>query len=222
MRFIENAIGKKIVMAITGLLMLAFIIIHLAGNSTIYFGWLNVYAEYLHSLPPLTWMCRIVMLIVFSIHLFFGVQLTMENRAAKPKAYAVKKSLRAAFSGKNMIWTGIIIAAFLIYHLLHFTIQTINPEISASMNADIMGRPDVFKMVTFSFQKFFVALIYIVAMTALFLHLKHGAQSFLQTFGANNERTLPVIIKAGTTAAVILFLGYISIPIIIFIGILRD
>ena len=221
MQLLKSTVGKKIIMAITGVLMLAFIIIHMIGNSTIYFGWLNAYVEHLHALPLLVWMFRIGMLTVFSIHVFFGITLTLENRAARPQAYTVKKSLRATFSGKNMIWTGLIIAAFLIYHLLHFTLQITHPEISSRMNLDVLGRPDVFKMVVLSLQKFFTAIIYVSAMIVLFLHLNHGIQSFFQTLGLNNDRTLPAITKAGTIAAVIFFLGYMAIPIAVFTGILK-
>ncbi len=201
--------------------MLLFIIIHVLGNSTIYFGWLNAYAEHLHALPPLVWTYRIVMIGVFSLHFFFGIQLTLENQSAKPRSYAVRRSLSATFAGKNMIWTGLIIGAFLIYHLLHFTLQVTNPEMSASRHLDAMGRPDVFRMVVSSFQNFFISFAYCGAVAALALHLTHGTQSFFQTFGLNNDTTLPVIIKAGTLAAFILFLGYIAIPVTIFTGIVK-
>jgi succinate dehydrogenase / fumarate reductase cytochrome b subunit len=147
--------------------------------------------------------------------------LTLENDKAKPRGYAVKKNLSATFAGKNMIWTGSIIGVFLVYHLLHFTVQVTNPEISAGRNLDAAGRPDVFHMLVLSFQRAFIASIYVGAMIALALHLVHGIQSFFQTLGLNNDRTFPVIIKSGTFAAVIIFLGYIAIPIIILVGILK-
>ncbi len=123
-------------MAVTGQVMVLFIIAHALGNSTIYFNWLNAYAEHLHDLPPLVWLYRIIMLTLFSVHVIIGIQLYLENRAAKPKAYAVQKRLSTTFAGKTMIWTGLLIASFLVYHLLHFTIQVINPEISAGANSD--------------------------------------------------------------------------------------
>jgi succinate dehydrogenase / fumarate reductase cytochrome b subunit len=120
-----------------------------------------------------------------------------------------------------MIWTGLITGAFLIYHLLHFTIQVIDPAASAGINADAMGRPDVAGMVITGFQNFFIALIYVAAMVALLMHLIHGIQSSFQTLGMNNDRTLPAIIKTGSFAAIILFLGYVSIPVIIFLGLMK-
>jgi succinate dehydrogenase / fumarate reductase, cytochrome b subunit len=131
MQFLKSSVGRKIMIAMTGTLMILFVIFHAIGNSTIYFHWLNAYAEHLHALPPLIWIYRIFMLLVLSVHVFFSMQLTLENHAAKPQAYALKKNLRATFASKNMIWTGMIIAVYLVYHLLHFTIRII-PELSAS------------------------------------------------------------------------------------------
>lgn len=171
MEFFKSTVGRKIVMAITGLMMLLFVIIHAIGNSTIYFSWLNAYAEHLHALPPLVWIFRLILVTMFLLHAIYGIQLTLENRAAKPRAYAVRKDLSTTFASKNMIWTGLLIAAFLIYHLLHFTFQVTNPEISAGRNPDELGRPDVFRMVVLSFQNFFISSMYILAMIALALHL---------------------------------------------------
>jgi succinate dehydrogenase / fumarate reductase cytochrome b subunit len=208
-------------MAITGQAMIIFITVHVLGNSTIFFGGLNSYAAKLHSLPLLVWIIRVIMFAALSIHVFFSIALTLENRKAKPDAYAVNKSLRATFASKNMIWTGLIIGAFLLYHLLHFTFQVIDPGLSASMNADALGRPDVAGMVISGFRTFSAALIYITAMTALVLHLIHGIQSSFQTLGLNNESTMPAVTRAGSIAAIVLFLGYISIPVIILLGIMK-
>src|ERR1700690_102405 len=100
MQFLSSSVGRKIVMAITGLMLLAFLLIHLLGNSLIYVGWINAYGEKLHSLPPVVWAFRLVMLCVFALHIYFGVTLALENNAVRPAPYAVKKNLRAAFSGK--------------------------------------------------------------------------------------------------------------------------
>jgi succinate dehydrogenase / fumarate reductase cytochrome b subunit len=223
MQFLKSSVGRKMVMSITGLMMVLFVVVHLLGNSSVFVGpdGINVYATKLHGLGPFVWMFRLVMLTMFSLHVFYGIQLTLENDKAKPQGYAVKKSLQTTFAAKNMIWTGVLIAAFLIYHLLHFTFQVISPEIAASRNMDAMGRPDVFRMVLSGFQQFTISLMYVGAMVALAFHLTHGIQSFFQTLGLNNDRTRPVITKAGTIAAIILSLGYVSIPIIIFLGILK-
>ncbi len=221
MQFLKSSIGRKLVMAATGLAMLFFIVVHVIGNSTVYFGWLNAYAEHLHALPPLVWLFRLTLLAMFLLHSFFGIQLTLENRASKPGSYAVRKSVRATFAGRTMIWTGLLIAAFLAYHLLHFTFQVTNPEISSGRNVDVVGRPDVSRMVLMSFRNVFISCIYVISMIALALHLSHGIQSFFQTTGLDNERVMPAIIKAGMITAVILLLGYISIPAAVMLRILK-
>lgn len=218
---IKSSIGRKILMAITGQLMILFVVFHLIGNSTLYFSWINTYAKHLHDFWPLVWIVRLVMITLLSLHVIFGIQLTLENRSSKPDAYALKKSLRATFFSKNMIWTGLFIAGFLVYHLLHFTVQMIHPEMSAKLNTDVMGLPDVFGMVVFSFQNFFILFLYIASLIALTLHLVHGLQSSFQTLGLNTDQTQPIIAKAGVIASLILLIGYASIPVVIFIGIVK-
>ena len=218
---INSSVGRKMLVAVTGQLMVLFIVIHVLGNTTVYFGGLNAYAEKLHSLPLLVWLTRGVMGVVLAVHLFFSIQVTLENWGSKPASYAVTKHLRSTVASRNMIWTGAVIGAFLIFHLLHFTFQVINPAFAAAANMDALGRPDVTLMVVASFQHFVASFIYIAAMVALGLHLVHGIQSSFQTLGINNERALPFVIKTGSVTAVILFLGYISIPIVILLGLLK-
>lgn len=224
MRVLENPVGRKMVMSITGLSMIGFILLHLLGNTTLFYGpdGINAYAEALHRFAALTWSFRMVMLILLLLHVFYGIRLTIENRAAKPQAYAVKESRAATFAGKSMIWTGLLIGGFIFFHLLHFTFQIISPENSAIAHPDVMGRPDVFMMVLSSFRKLFFSLLYLGAMAALGLHLTHSIQSAVQTLGLNSGRTLPKIIKAGTFAAILIFLGYAAFPIAVFTGLLKQ
>ena len=217
MQLFSSTVGRKILMAITGQLMVLFVVVHLLGNSTIYVGWLNAYAHHLHALPPLVWAFRLVMLLFVGIHACYGVMITLENNAANPGAYAVSRQLKATFSSKNMIWTGLLIMAFVVYHLCHFTAH-LTPDIVANKLPD--GGTDVFNMVVTSFQHGIIALIYVAAMIVLFLHLNHGIQSFFQTMGWNNDCSMPVISKVCRIIAVIFLIGYSSIPIVIFTRIL--
>jgi len=221
MKQLFSSVGKKILMAVTGQMLILFIIVHAAGNSTIYFGSLNAYAEHMHSLSPLVWTSRLAMLAIISFHIFSGIHLTLENRVAKPEPYAVRKNLRTTFASRNMIWTGLIIGGFLMYHLLHFTFQVTQPAFAASINIDTAGRPDVFGMVISGFQNIMISITYIVSMAALLLHLSHGIQSSFQSLGLSNECTLPVIEKSGSVMAYILFMAYIAIPIIIVFGLMK-
>jgi len=216
-----STVGRKILMAITGQMMILFVVIHVLGNTTIYFGTLNAYAAALHALPFLLWATRLFMFSMLCLHVWLGIVITLENRKAKPQTYSVTNHLSATFAGKNMIWTGTLIAAFLVYHLLHFTVQVIMPQSSALRNPDALGRPDVLMMVVQSFRHVSIAAAYVLSVTALLLHLMHGIQSSFQTWGANNDRTMPFVRGGGTLAAVLLFLGYAAIPMVIVAGMLR-
>ncbi len=218
---LNSCVGRKMLVAVSGQFMVLFIIVHVLGNSTIFFGGLNAYAEKLHSLPLLVWKTRIFMSIILAVHVFFSIQITLENWKSKPANYAVTKNLRSTFASRTMIWTGALIGTFLVFHLLHFTFQIINPSFAASANMDALGTPDVTLMVISGLQHFVSSFIYIAAMIALALHLFHGIQSSFQTLGLNSERTMSFITKTGSVAAIILFLGYIAIPVIILLGLLK-
>jgi succinate dehydrogenase / fumarate reductase, cytochrome b subunit len=221
MQFLTSSIGRKILMAITGICLALFAMIHLVGNTTI-FGWIpggiNAYAHHLHAFPPVVWAFRAVMLAIVGVHILFGIQLTIENRGGRPQQYAVKATQKATFASENMIWTGLLLLAFIVYHMLHFTAKVVP---GMELVTDAEGVVNVYAMVVAGFRNIFVSLIYVAAMVALFLHISHGIQSFFQTMGWNNDRTLPVIVKAGTLVALVLFLGYVTIPLTIFAGILK-
>lgn len=219
MQLIRSSVGRKILMAVTGLILILFVIVHLLGNSSIFLGpnGINAYAEHLHALGPLVWIFRLVMLSVFGLHILLGITLTLENRAATPQSYAVKKRLRATFSGETMIYTGLILLAFVVYHLLHFTIHLVGPGVGI----DPEGRADVFTMVVTSFHNFFTVFLYVGSMVVLFLHLSHGVQSLFQTLGLSNDKLLPGYEKGGKGLSLILLVGYISIPVSIILGLVK-
>jgi succinate dehydrogenase / fumarate reductase cytochrome b subunit len=217
----SSTVGRKILMAVTGQMMIVFVVVHVLGNSAIYFSTLNAYAAALHALPVLLWAVRLFMFSMLCLHVWLGIVITLENRKAKPQTYSVTNHLSATFAGKNMIWTGTMIAAFLVYHLLHFTVQVLMPQSSALRNPDSLGRPDVFMMVVQSFRHVSIAAVYVLSVAALLLHLMHGIQSSIQTWGANNDRTMPLVRGGGTLAAVLLFLGYAAIPVVIAASLLK-
>lgn len=210
-------------MAITALIMLFYLIAHLLGNLLIFKGpsWFNAYASMLREFGLLLWTIRIVMLVAFLIHLTLAIQLTIENNKARPLSYRFQKNLRSTFASRNMIWSGIIIALYIIYHIFNFTIPLINPEFSAHRNIDTIGRPDVFSMVITNLEMITINAVYTIAIIALVLHLSHGIQSLFQTLGLNSEKTIPLMIKAGTIISIIIMVGFLSIPLAILTGILR-
>ena len=223
MNLFTSTVGRKILMAVTGLMLVGFITVHLLGNLSIFWGAdaINAYAKHLHDLGPLVWIFRLVMLCLFAIHITFGVQLYLENKAANPEPYAVQKTLVTTFSAKTMVFTGLIILAFLIYHLLHFTVQVTNPDISAHNLPLVDGHLDVFTMVVMSFQKVFIAIIYMIAMVALFLHLSHGVSSWVQTLGWSTGPSQDKVTALGKLVAIVYGLAYIAIPLFILAHIVK-
>ncbi|WP_029917571.1 succinate dehydrogenase cytochrome b subunit [Pelobacter seleniigenes] len=224
MNLFTSTVGRKVLMAVTGLLLVLFVTVHLLGNLSVFAGpdGINAYAKHLHDLGPLVWIFRLVMLGLFAIHITFGIQLYLENRNANPEQYAVQKTLVTTFSAKTMVFTGLIILVFLIYHLLHFTVQVTNPAISAShLPLDAAMRPDVFSMVVLSFQKVFISVVYIIAMIALLLHLSHGISSWVQTLGWSTGPSQDKVRPFGKFLAIVYGLAYIAIPLFILARIVK-
>lgn len=219
----SSTVGRKIVMSITGLFMILYVIAHVLGNYTIFAGAINDYAEALRQWPYAVglWLSRTILLVSIVVHSWYGIILYLENRKSKPEGYAVKSYRSASFAGRTMIWSGLIIGAFIIYHLLHFTFNIIYPGFSSISHPDSLGRPDVFFMIVISFQEIGIVGVYIAGISALGLHLLHGIESSVQTLGLNNDRTLPVVVKTGIAAAVVVFLAYAMIPITIFAGLFK-
>jgi len=220
MDILKSTVGRKIVMALTGQMMVLFVIAHVLGNSTLFLGSINAYAAGLHALPPLLWAFRSVMVAAIALHVYFGIQLSLENSDARLQDYVRKQDLTATFAGRNMIWTGSAIGAFLLYHLLHFTFQVIDPATAAAAHPDGLGRPDVFSMVMSAFRRGGVVALYAAGLAAVWLHLSHGIQSSFQTWGLNGERSFPFIRRGGPVAAVLLLIAYAAIPVAIFTGFL--
>jgi succinate dehydrogenase / fumarate reductase cytochrome b subunit len=187
MRFLENTVGRKIVIAVTGQLMAVFAIFHLLGN---YF---NPYSMKFPDIGSFIWLARLAMLLSFGLHTFFGIQAELENHKARTGPYALKKSISTTFAAKTMIWSGILSGVFIIFHLLNFTFSVIDE----------------------SFQdNYAVALGYTIGLSAVCLHLYHGIASFFQTMGWNSEKSLSVITMAGKGMALLLFAGFICIVVL--------
>jgi succinate dehydrogenase / fumarate reductase cytochrome b subunit len=219
MQVFSDSIARKAVMAVTGLLMVLFVVGHLLGNLTIFAGaeGLNGYAAKLHQLAAVVWGNRLVMGAAVLLHLVLAIQITLENSAAKPDKYAVSTSLRATFASKTMIWTGVIIGAFVVYHLLQFTLR-VTPDVVVGLDA--AQRFDVFTMVVTSLGKAAIAAIYVGAVFALFLHLSHGIQSAFQTLGISNGFLLPRYTVAGKVLSGLFLVGFAAIPVVILVGLL--
>lgn len=220
-RFYQSSIGKKWIVALTGLVLVGYVLGHLAGNLQIYLGQdqLNKYALFLHSMGPLLWVIRIFLIAAFIAHITVTIQLSAGNRAARPDAYAEKKSQRSTLASRTMIMSGLIVLCFVIYHLLHFTVRVIPKEFADYH--DSIGRHDTYRMVVEGFLFWPASIFYVLGVGLLCVHLSHGFSSFLQTMGLTNVHNLNTLVRGGRILAVLVFLGYTSIPVSVLTGLIK-
>ena len=214
--FWGSTVGKKVVMAVTGVIMFGFIIGHLLGNLQVYEGpaKLNAYGAFLHSIGELLWPVRIVMLLAVTLHIVATVQLALRTKAARPVGYSRKKAINSSYASRTMYWSGPIVAAFIIFHLLHLTAGYIHPGAGF-----IEG--DVYHNVVAGFQVWWVSAWYIFAVSLLGLHLRHGLWSMFQTLGIHQPQHTARLKQAAAVIALLIVLGYISIPISVLLGLVK-
>ena len=214
--FWASTVGKKIVMAVTGAVLFGFVIAHLAGNLQVFEGpaKLNAYGAFLHSIGELLWPARIVLLVCVGLHIVATVQLALRKNAARPVGYSRKQSVNSTYASRTMYWSGPIVLAFIIFHLLHLTAGYIVPGA-----AYIPG--DVYHNVVSGFQVWWVSVAYIVAISLLGLHLRHGLWSMFQTVGIHQPQFTAFFKTAALVIALLIVLGYISIPISVLLGLVK-
>ena len=218
-----SSLGKKYIMAITGLAMFGFVVVHMVGNLQVFLGpeFINDYGYFLQSKPELVWPARIVLSAMVVLHIWAAIKLSAENRAARPKGYGTYQIVAASYASRTMLVSGIVLLAFIIYHLLHFTVQI--PGINFT-NADFRvledakGRHDVFTMMILGFRQPIVSGFYIIAMTLLSLHLSHGVSAMFQSLGWKKKSYANALNGFATAISIFIFVGYISIPIAILLG----
>lgn len=227
-----SSIGRKILMAATGLVLVGFVTGHLVGNLQIFAhpDKINGYAHFLQSLGPALWGIRLFLLACVAIHVWAAVTLVLENWEARgPEAYGIRKWLNAILASRYMKHTGVVVLAFIIYHLAHFTIgaaqadsfKSALPEYAMKGEFHLLGFPivaqgqavhDVYSMVFLGFAHPWVSLFYIVAVALLSLHLLHGVDSMFQTFGLRNHRWAPCLRRVVALYCLAYFLGNLAIP----------
>lgn len=220
-RFYVSSIGKKILVALTGLGLAGFLLGHLLGNLLIYVGpdAINAYAVKLKDLGPLLWVARIGLLAMVGIHIVATIQLTKANRAARLDTYGKEATQVASKSSRIMIWSGLTILAFVIYHLMHFTLHAGNDYSSYMTMLGDREVHDVYKMVIDGFSWAPASLFYIIAMVLLCSHLSHGVASIFQTLGLATQQTWPIFQRLGQAYALLILVGNCSIPVaILFFG----
>jgi succinate dehydrogenase / fumarate reductase cytochrome b subunit len=220
----SSSIGKKIVMALTGLALVGFILVHMLGNLKIYKGEaaFNAYALWLREVGgPLLgheqalWIFRLVLLGAVALHMLAAWQLTRMSWAARRDGYEEKQSLEASYASRTMRWGGVLIALFVVYHILHFTLGAVG------YGAGQFKPLSVYRNVVLGFSVWYVSAFYIVAQLFLGLHLYHGVWSMVQTLGVVTARGDRAYRAAGTLIAVAVVCGNVSIPIAVLLGILK-
>lgn len=206
LRFWNTTIGKKAIMASTGVILAGFVVAHLLGNLQIFLGpeQFNGYARTLRNLPELLWPARIVLLVSVILHIWSSLHLAVTKSEARPIGYVKSKPTGSSYASRTMYWSGPIIAAFVIYHLMQFTFGA-------------GGTPyqefDAYGNVINGFRVPVVAAFYIIAMGLLCLHLRHGLWSMVQSLGFAHPRHTPAIKRAASLISLFIFFGFISIPI---------
>lgn len=218
--FLRSSIGRKWIVALTGLILVGFVAGHLVGNLLVFVGpdALNEYAVFLHHFlhGGAIWIARIVLLASVGAHIYFTILLTRENRAARQQRYAVEVTQNASSGSRWMIWSGLLVLAFIIFHLLHYTVR-----IDAGFRdlpLDSEGRFDVYRMVVLGFSNPLVSLFYAVSIAMLCWHLSHGVSSMFQTLGIATPHTRQLFDRVAIAFSAILFVGYVSIPLSILLG----
>lgn len=215
--FLRSSIGRKMIMAFTGLILFGYVLAHMLGNLQVYQGpeKLNAYAETLQHLGALLWAVRLLLLAAVGLHIWSAYSLTRTNWSARAVGYDRFRPQASTYASRTMRWGGVLLALFIVYHLMHFTFgaRAVHPQ---------FVRGDVYHNFITGFQNPLASAFYILAMLALGLHLYHGAWSILQTVGAS-QPTLDRL-RTGLAAAIaaVIVLGNISMPVAVMAGWLRD
>jgi len=220
----HTMVGKKVVMAVTGVVLILFVLAHMMGNLKIFSGRdeINAYSRFLREvgMPELAygqllWVVRIILLACVGLHITAAVQLSQMSWAARPLAYRVKRNVETTFAARMMRWGGALLVAFVVFHLLHLTVGAVG--FRAGQFKDLA----VYQNVVAAFSVWPIALFYVVAMAALCLHLYHGIWSMLQTLGWNTARSQTTLKILSRAIAIVVFLGFSSVPVSVFAGWLR-
>jgi succinate dehydrogenase cytochrome b subunit len=216
LRFWQTTVGKKAVMAVTGVILFGFVVGHLLGNLQIYLSpeKINHYSAALHSMPALLWGARFTLLVSVFLHIWASWQLVLLQRAARPIGYVKKVNAHSTYASRTMVWSGPIILVFVIFHLLHFTFGAIHP-------GGPFSEHDVYNNVVAGFQVWPVSLFYIIAMILLCYHLYHGLWSMFQTLGISHPVYTPWLRTLAKIVALLIAIGNISIPVSVLAGLIK-
>jgi succinate dehydrogenase / fumarate reductase cytochrome b subunit len=226
MNFFRSSLGKKYVMAVTGFALLVFVIGHMVGNLQVFLGsdQINAYGNFLQTTPELLWTVRVGLVVMIVLHVYSAITLWAENRAARPIPYGQFEPLAASLASRTMVVTGLITAAFIIYHLLHYTVQVKAINLTGRDFValhDAKGRHDIYRMMILGFSSPWVSAFYLLGVGLLCFHLSHGASSMFQSMGWKAQPFGRWIDRLALACAIVLFVGYASIPLAVLSGLLK-
>ena len=216
--FRGSSIGRKVVMAATGVILFGYVLGHLAGNLQIYLPngreAMNGYGAFLHHVlhGAGIWIARAVLLLAVILHIWSATSLTLSNRAARPVGYRQRRWTESTYASRTMRWSGVILILFIVYHLLHFTVGSAHPDF-------VPG--DVYHNFVTGFRSVPVSLFYILAMIFLGLHIRHGFWSMFQTLGVSHPRYIRLAHVGAWIFAAIIVIGNISFPLAVLAGIVK-
>ncbi len=216
----DTTIGKKVIMAVSGLILFGFVIVHMLGNLQIYLGQqpFNEYAELLHNTPTLVWGARVTLLLAVTAHIISAVQLARLNMGARPRRYHQKKAVATTYAARTMVWSGPILLVYLVYHIAHLTLGYSTGLGYDHYALDPNGMRDAYGAVVTSFKVPWCAAIYVVAQIMLGMHLYHGAWSMFQSVGLNHRRYNETLRSAASAIALATVLGFIAVPVGVYLG----
>lgn len=208
---------QKAIVAVTGLVMVLFLIGHMSGNLLVYAGpeAINSYAAGLRDIPVVLWLARITLLVSLVLHVYYTIRLRRNSQQARPTSYHQQQWQASTIAGRTMLLSGLLIVSYVAFHLAHFTWGKIYPQYyAATYFLDGRGPVhDVYSMVVRSLQEWWLAGLYIVAVTVVSIHLVHAIQSALQTLGIYHPQCVRLIRQASIVLAILLWIGYVSIPL---------
>jgi len=221
--FYRSTVGKKVIMAVTGIIWIVFVILHVAGNLQAFFGAdkLNAYSALLHGPgAELLWLMRIVLVVALVLHVLMSWQLWARARAARPDDFRERDPQVSTWASRQMRWGGLAFLAFIVFHLLHFTTRNVDPA-GWAHRTDASGRYDIYGNLVGSFQVWWVTAIYLAAMVLLGLHLWHGVWASVRSLGVAKPSDNPMRRRLAPVLAIALWLGFSLVPIAVLAGVIR-
>jgi succinate dehydrogenase / fumarate reductase, cytochrome b subunit len=226
-RIWRSSLGKKYLMALSGVLLFLFAVGHMVGNLQVFLGpeAINRYGYFLQHTPELLWPARLGLLVLVTVHIAAAVTLALQNQSARgPVPYSQYEAVATTYAGRTMLVGGLIVAAFVIFHILHFTVQTPAVNLTGHDFKSLMApgdRHDIYGMMVLGFRQPVVSAFYVLGVGLLCLHLSHGVMSLFQSLGLTNPFYLRVLDRLAVVVGLLLFAGYCSIPAAVLLGLVK-